>query len=326
MRRKLMDVLAEPGTGAPLALMVDREEGDRILEGTLHSSATGKKYPTIRGIPRFVGQEGYTDSFGYQWNLFRTTQIDSVTGAMYSQKRFDAEVSYSADELSGRWLLDAGCGAGRFAEIAARLKANVVALDYSSAVDAARQTLVNYPNANVVQGDLLNPPFLTGAFQYAYCIGVVQHTPNPTEAIRSVLRCLEPQGRFAFTIYGKKPWTKLNGKYLIRPITRRIPKPLLLEMIRSSMPVLFPLTEALFRLPLVGKVASFFIPVANYPHRRDLTVEKRYQETILDTFDALSPQFDSPMTAGEVEAVLRSAGVESYTFRTRVPVNVVGRT
>ena len=36
----------------------------------------------------------------------------------------------------GKWVLDAGCGMGRFAEIALKIGAQVVALDYSNAVDA----------------------------------------------------------------------------------------------------------------------------------------------------------------------------------------------
>ena len=36
-----------------------------------------------------------------------------------SRRRYDAEAGWTEDALRGKWLLDAGCGAGRFAEIAA---------------------------------------------------------------------------------------------------------------------------------------------------------------------------------------------------------------
>ena len=54
MREKLLEVLAEPGTGAALELRDAQGSGGRIESGSLVSSATGKRYPIVRGIPRFV--------------------------------------------------------------------------------------------------------------------------------------------------------------------------------------------------------------------------------------------------------------------------------
>ncbi len=325
MREKLMEVLAEPGSGAALRLEVTRGEGDRIEEGRLVAEGSGRVFPVVRGIPRFVEGGSYTDSFGLQWNRFRTVQLDSATHAGHSERRFDAEAGWRTDQLKGRWVLDAGCGAGRFAEVVARRGPNLVALDFSAAVEAAAETLGGRDNVDVVQGDMLAPPFRPGAFDFAYSIGVVQHTPAPSRAVASVLRCVRPHGEFCFTIYARRPWTRFNGKYLVRPLTRRLPQPTLMRAIELAMPVLFPLTARLFRLPFLGRAAQFMIPVATYVHRGDLTDAQRYQEAVLDTFDMLSPRYDSPMTAEEVEQALRDVGAQDWQFRTRVPVNVVGR-
>jgi SAM-dependent methyltransferase len=325
MREKLMEVLAEPGSGAPLRLEVTRVEGDRVEEGRLVAEGSGRVFPVVRGIPRFVEGSTYTDSFGVQWNRFRTVQLDGTTHATYSERRFEAEAGWSADELKDHWVLDAGCGAGRFAEVVAGRGPNLVALDLSAAVEATARTLDGRANVDVVQGDVLSPPFRSGAFDFAYSIGVVQHTPAPRRAVASVLRCVRPNGEFCFTIYALRPWTRLNGKYLIRPLTRRLPQATLMKAIELAMPVLFPLTDHLFRLPFVGRTAQFMIPVATYVDRGELTDAQRYQEAVLDTFDMLSPRYDSPMTAEEVEQVLREVGARSWHFRTRVPVNVVGR-
>jgi SAM-dependent methyltransferase len=323
VREELLDVLADPQTGAELQLEDARRRDGRIEEGTLRS-ATGNRYPIIRGIPRFVSADNYSASFGMQWNRFRDSQVDSLTGARHSEQRFDAELGWSASDLDGQWVMDAGCGAGRFAEIAARRGARLVALDYSSAVDAAAETLRQYPHADVVQGNILEPPFRPGAFAFAYSIGVIQHTPEPARAIDRVVRCVTPGGRFGFTIYGRRPWTKLCGKYLLRPITRRLPSPVLLSLIERTMPVLFPITDRLFRVPVLGKVASFAIPVANYVDNAQFSREQRYREAILDTFDSLSPRYDSPMTWQEVERSLTGAQAARWAFQQRIPVNVVG--
>jgi SAM-dependent methyltransferase len=223
-------------------------------------------------------------------------------------------------------VLDGGCGAGRFAEIAAARDANLVALDMSSAVDATKQTLARFRNVDVVQGSLLEPPLRRGSMDYAYCIGVAQHTPSPEDAVRQVVESVRPGGEFAFSIYARRPWTKLNAKYLIRPLTKRVPKEVLLDAIERVMPVAFPLADRLFSLPKVGYLARFMVPLAVYARedRPGWTHEQRYREAVLDTLDMLSPAFDSPMTWREVERVLEQVKASRWTFQTRVPVNVVG--
>lgn len=324
MREKLIEVLAEPGTGAALRLEDARRDGEQITEGRLVSELTGAAFPIVRGIPRFVPDEAYTHSFGRQWNHFRTAQVDSATGAGESAARFDAETGWQAADLQGKWLLDAGCGAGRFAEVAAARGAQVVALDFSSAVEAAAETLRRFPNADVVQGDLLRPPLRQGRFDFAYCIGVAQHTPDPPAAVASVVRCVHPDGRFSFTIYARQPWTRLHAKYLLRPLTRRLPPQTLLKGIEAAMPVVYPLTDRLFRVPVIGRVARFLLPVATYTRRPEFTEQQRYEEAVLDTFDMLAPRYDQPMTFTEVEDVLRQTGARRWGFRSRVPINVVG--
>ncbi|HQY63619.1 MAG: methyltransferase domain-containing protein [Myxococcales bacterium] len=323
MREKLLEVLAEPVTGATLRLRADQGSGDSIESGALISEATGKEYPIVRGIPRFVEGETYADSFGWQWNKFRGTQLDSVTGAGHSKARFDDETGWTEVDLKDKWVLDAGCGAGRFSEIAAARGPNLVSLDYSAAVEATKQTLAGFPNVDVIQGNLLEPPFRKGAFDYAYCIGVVQHTPDPPRVIANVIRSVRDLGHFAFTIYARRPWTKLNGKYLVRPYTKTLSKDELLGLVRKAMPVAFPITDTLKHVPVLGKAVAFALPVSVY-NRGDFNREQRYEEAVLDTFDALSPQFDSPMTWQEVEAVFRAEGVARWQWRTRVPIIVGG--
>ena len=326
MREQLLEVLAEPGTGATLELRDARGNGHGIEEGTLISTRTGKKYPIIRGIPRFVDASNYTASFGMQWNAFRDTQLDSAGGGSHSRDRFDSETHWDESKLRGKWVLDGGCGAGRFAEIAAARGAHLVALDMSSAVEAAKQTLAAYPNADVVQGSLLEPPLKRGSMDYAYCIGVAQHTPSPHDAVCQVIEAVAPGGEFAFSIYARQPWTKLNAKYLIRPLTKRLPKETLLGAIERVMPVAFPLADVLFGVPKLGYVAQFFMPVAVYRKKDRPTWDRaqRYRESVLDTLDMLSPAYDSPMTWQEVENAMRSAGAKTWRFQTRVPVNVIG--
>ena len=227
----------------------------------------------------------------------------------------------------GERVLEAGCGSGRFAEIAAERAGQLVCLDYSSAVVAAADNLRRFPNVHVVQGDALQPPFRPGAFAYLYSIGVMQHTARPLATIARVVQLLAPGGRFALTIYGRAPWTRLYGKYLVRRLLRTpaMPPDRLLAVVEAAMPLAFPLTDVLFRLPLLGALFRFAIPVANYVDKREFTREQRYAESVLDTFDMLSPRFDRPLRAGEVARALRHVGARDVRFLSGRPVVVQGR-
>jgi SAM-dependent methyltransferase len=324
MKEALLRILCEPVTGADLELLASEERKGEIWQGRLRSVVTGKEYPIRAGIPRFVDNDGYTASFGLQWNRYSRIQLDSTNGASYSRRRFEREVGWSERQLAGQWVLDAGCGCGRFAEIAAQFGAEVVAMDYSTAVDAAARNLGMHPNVHFVQGDLLEPPVRPGSLAFAYSLGVFQHTADSRASMTAVLRLLMPGGQFAFTIYGRRWYTRLYGKYLLRKITRGMPPAVLLGGIEACMPVMFPLTHALFSVPVFGKFAQFAIPVANYVKKTDFSRAQRYQEAILDTFDMLSPAFDNPMTAAEAQSVLEGAGVREFSFLRTVPINLVG--
>lgn len=310
MQIKLLDVLVCPQCGGTLTCTaIETNSEGEVLEGRLDCASGAHQFPIEHAIPRFVPRDNYAASFGYQWNKFKLEQIDSANGTGLSAKRFYSETGWTKDWLKGKWVLDAGCGAGRFVDVASNSEAEVVAFDISSAIDAAKANLSGRPNVHFVQASIYELPFLSGAFDGVYCIGVVQHTPDPQQTMKSLPRVLRRGGRIAISAYERKPWTLLYGKYLMRPITKRLNKETLLSGIKAMMPVLFPLTDVLFRIPLAGRLFKFTIPVANYVHERALTREQRYQWAILDTFDMLSPQYDQPRTQQEIEQALATAGI-----------------
>lgn len=310
MRRKLVEMLACPRCGHDLACLADAAGSNpEIVSGRLECNGCRSVYTIERGIPRFVSSEGYASSFGYQWNRFRSAQIDAINGFTLSEKRLYSETGWSREWMKGRWILDVGCGAGRFLDVAAAAGAEVVGVDLSCAVDAALETLADRPNVHLVQASLYELPFKRRVFDGCYCIGVIQHTPKPQEALRHLPTVLKEGGRIAVTVYERKRWTRYNGKYLIRPITVKMNERVLMALIRGAMPLVFPFTEIFYRLPYLGRVFRFFIPVANYVDVPELSLRRRYTFAMLDTFDMLSPRYDQPLTQTEVASALAAEGV-----------------
>jgi uncharacterized protein YbaR (Trm112 family) len=277
---------------------------DEIIEGKLVCRKCSADYPVANGIPRFIEADNYASSFGYQWNLFRKEQVDSHNGTDLSARRFWSETGWDKEEMKGNWVLDAGCGAGRFIDVSSGTEAEVVGIDLSNAVDAAQENMAGRRNAHFVQASIYELPFREGTFDKCYCIGVVQHTPDPRLTLASLAKMVKPDGKIAVTIYERKPWTYLFSKYWFRLVTKHMSGKTLLSVIRGVMPVAFPITDVLFRIPGLGRVFMFMIPVANYVNENALTRKQRHDWAILDTFDMLAPKFDQPQTEAEAENAL----------------------
>jgi len=311
MQHKLLKILVCPICKGDLACCEKQVEEKEVIEGSLDCPACAKTYKITAGIPRFFESDDYASSFGYQWNKFRKEQIDSFNGTTLSGDRFWSETAWTLEIMKDKWVLDAGCGAGRFLDIASRSEAEIVGIDISSAIDAARSNLQGRTNVHFVQASIYELPFREGTFDLCYSIGVIQHTPDTSESLRSVGRMLKSGGQFAATIYPRKPWTKLYSKYWFRPFTRRMKKETLLNLIEKIMPMAFSVTNVLFRLPsVIGRGFRFTIPVANYVHEKQLSEPDRYQWAILDTFDMLTPYYDQPMTEAEASAALADVGID----------------
>lgn len=325
MRQRLLDLLVCPVCGGTFRCVPTEQSEGRIISGTLECERCSRAFPIVASIPRFVAASNYASSFGFQWNAFRSEQLDSKNGTTISRDRFLSETGWSLEDTAGEWILDVGCGAGRFLDVVSRYGCEVVGVDLSVAVDAALSNLGDRENLHLVQASVYDLPFAPASFDRCYCIGMLQHTPDPRRTLETVAGLVRPGGRVAVTAYERKWMTPLAGKYLLRAVTKRLPPRVLLVIIRSLMPLLFPVTELLFRLPLIGRASRYLIPVSNYVHERQLTLRQRYRWAILDTFDALAPTYDSPLRATELRTVLARANFTELHRLENPGINLVGR-
>lgn len=311
MKIELLSRLRCPQSGQPLTLeantAVTDASGD-VESGWLASQNGDRRYPISGGIPRFVPVTNYADNFGMQWNKFRLTQLDSHSGHPISTDRFWKATGWRAEDIRGKWVLDVGCGAGRFAEVALQAGVNLVALDYSSAADACYANLRHFPTLHVVQGDVYALPFAPESFDFVYSLGVLQHTPNVRNAFAALAPMVSPGGQLCVDYYWKRVRTMLNPKYALRPITKRMSQQKLFGLLEAYVPALLRISQVLGRVPLIGRGLQRFVPVVDYTGIYPLDAQQLKEWALLDTFDMLAPAYDNPQTPRSARAWFDAIG------------------
>jgi len=317
MRRATLALLCCPGCGASLTLAGDDAASAEIEEGWLACPPCGQRWPIERGIPRFVPRDGnYADNFGVQWNLFRRLQLDSFSGQPISRDRFVNYTGWTDADLRDVLVLDAGCGAGRFAEVALSFGARVIAIDYSSAVDAARENLKDRGDIDFIQADINALPFARGAFPKVYCLGVIQHTPDPAASFEALAALVAPGGGLAVDVYPAVWRNIFFAKYWIRPITRRISPHRSLRIAHRIFPPLYGLSRLISRIPFAGRYLRYLIPVANYTNVYPLSRAQLREWALLDTYDMWAPAYDKPQKLKTLAGWFAAAGFANVeTFR-----------
>jgi SAM-dependent methyltransferase len=259
-----------------------------------------------------VADDGYAESFGEQWNRYRRVQLDSVTGKPISRERLFSGTGWP-EQLDGERVLEIGCGAGRFTEVLLEAGAEVWAVDASSAVDATRANLGEHERLHLAQADLFDLPFERGAFDRVLCYGVLQHTPDPR---RAFLTTCEYGGVIAADVYRRAPYVdRWSAKTLWRPLTKRLPRDTLRRLVEWYVPRWLPVDTRLARVPKLGRFLTAVVPCWNYIGLLPLNEDELRAWAVLDTFDALSPRYDSPQTLEAARAWVDEAGLVDAAVR-----------
>ncbi len=241
-------------------------------------------------------------SFGFEWNTF--DQVRDEDGQFADVYFRDIDLS----ELHGRCGLDAGCGKGRYTRFLARHLGAVVALDGSSAVEAAARNLAPFSTVLVVKSDLRAAPFAPESFDFISSLGVLHHLDDPQAGFDRLVTLLAPGGRILLYLYSRPeaPGARAAALRLataLRKLTVRLPH----RLVRA---ISAPLAVVLYAGIVVpgaagqrrGVTALAGLPMSAYRGRplRSLT---------LDTFDRLSAPVEHRYVWADLAPWFRQAGL-----------------
>lgn len=270
-------------------------------------------FPNENGAYRIVKDDNYSENFGYQWNKFAGTQVDKTSKLDISKKRFFAETSWDATDLSGKNILEVGSGAGRFTQIILDFtKGNLYSVDYSNAVEANYKN--NGPNERLqlFQASIYEMPFAKAQFDKVICIGVLQHTPDVEKSVQCLIEMIKPGGELVVDFYPITGWwTKLQAKYLLRPFTKKMTHEKLYKKIDRNIDWMIKISRFFSKIGL-GRLFNRFIPICDIDGTlpNNLPYDQLRELCVLDTFDMFSPQYDQPQRINTVVKWFNKYGMQ----------------
>ena len=297
-----------------------------VVEGQLACPENHTSAPIVRGIPRFVASESYAANWGFQWNHFDQIQIDSVMANDLSRDRFYKTTGWSS-RMEGQRILEVGCGAGRFTQLALETGAEVVSFDLSSSVDVALRNNPGQSRWTVFQGSIYDIPLRKNSFDKIFCMGVLQFCPDVEGAFRSMLPFLRPGGEIVVDVYERSKFPPL--KTFVRPVTKRMKTESLYKFLSWTIPPAFEVKKAIHQVPAVGPQLARLIPIGALSHiERGLNYSdsELKQVKILSALNMLSPVFEHPQRMKDVQRWFADGGlVEVELKRGYNGINAKGR-
>jgi len=288
--------------------------GEEIIDGILLTES-GEWYPIINGIPRILLGElkldlfkyypefikNYSEKikkhvdfkkteehmfseinketiskFGFQWNQFD----DMDSGLNYKDWMSNA-VDHNTF-FKNKLGIEVGSGAGGHTLKTLGYGAEVIATDLSHAIDVTYKKIKNYRKSHSIQADLYHLPFKEKSADFLYCLGVLQHLPDPEKGFNEMSKYVKRQGSYFTNLYSNTRKAQLFVEDSIRFFIKPLPNRAILVFAHF-----FNLLDHLlqiwpYKLLKSTKLKKLFLS------RTDIYSKLGYRKSLDDWFDRLS--------------------------------------
>ena len=177
----------------------------------------------------------------YEWD--GCTYWNLNTHNMYKCMEFMLDIDRRP--VRDKMVLEMGIGIGGIADhVSRRGECELVGVDLSYAVDAARKYFGENRFLHIVQASVFAPLFREGAFDFVYSQGVIHHTFSTKAAFDRLCRLPKIGGRLYVWVYNpedeRRNWVRRGLMLLesvIRPICWRLPEGLQTALLLPILPL-----------------------------------------------------------------------------------------
>ncbi len=130
--------------------------------------------------------------------------------------------------LSGKKILDVGCGGGILAESMARRGANVLGIDMGAAPLAVAQLHAEQEQVRSIQYQQIPVEELAqaqaGQYDIVTCMEMLEHVPDPASIVQACYDLVKPGGHVFFSTINRNPKSYLfaiiGAEYVLRLLPR----------------------------------------------------------------------------------------------------------
>ena len=264
------------------------------------------------GIKYFAVTNTYASLFGDQWKQYKKTQLDSYTGSPISESRLNRCLGDLQDNLTGKLVLEAGCGDWRFTEILLKKGASLVSSDLSSAVEVNIENFPASENHLVIQADINDMPFSDESFDVVICLGVIQHTPSPEETIKSLYSLVKKGGTLIIDHYTFTKSNLLRVAPFCRLWLRKKSSTQTIAITQSLVKKYLPLHKKFRGNKMMSVLLNRISPVITYYNAFPQLNDQQQEEwALLDTHDSLTDWHKNFRNKSQIISTLTKLGATS---------------
>jgi len=137
------------------------------------------------------------DEFGEEWLKFHDFTDKRIKAA--AEEYFDIIDQTIVNKNT--YVLDIGCGTGRWTKYLASKAGFIEAVDPSNAIFAADNLLRNVDNVRLSKASVDTLPFPDETFDFAMSVGVLHHVPNTQQALIDCVKKVKKGGYFYVYLY-----------------------------------------------------------------------------------------------------------------------------
>ncbi|MGH3118873.1 MAG: methyltransferase domain-containing protein [Gaiellales bacterium] len=348
MSEWLLPLLRCPACAFPLT---HRRVGAADAGGILgHEAGTcSERYPVIGGIPRLLVGPGRAEIVRAHRNWFAMNPETSGLAATWEGgapndpviagfddewQRFGVVGTSDQSDLFSRYfdllpperfaasetVLDAGCGAGRWAFEVSRRGPRVIAVDLGRSIEVARG---NTPSDRVscIQADITTLPLASGSVDWAYSLGVLHHTNEPTLGLEKIIGVVRAGGPVLLYLYyaldqrGPLFRSLFQAVDLTRRVVSQQPRSVARAVATAiAGTVYWPLARsaALLERAGLGEIASK-LPLSFYRHLSFATMRN-------DSLDRFGTRLERRFSREEMVTLMERAGLREIVISARPPL------
>ena len=283
-------------------------------------TTTPSKYYKARNreIADFTGTRKDTNidmevvkAFGEEWNKFHRFSKKTI-------EKICAEYFDIIDERivnKDTYMIDIGCGSGRWSEYFLDKAGFVEAIDPSDAVFAADELLGTSDKVRITRASINTLPWPDETFDFGMSVGVLHHIPNTQQALDECVRKIKKGGHFYVYLYYKFDNRGFLFKSLfycsdlVRRVVSKMPSFLkkgICDVLAVFAYMPFVLLARLFFALGLKKLGNR-VPLSAYANKDFYVIRN-------DSLDRFGTRLEQRFTKEEITVMMQRAGLTDIRF------------